>query len=422
MGDRMKRRNYAEDFSRATAEIKEKIEDRRFREASKQTPESFTRERKMGFVDITKFVLNLPRRPLPVELDEYYGKRHISKQAFSKARAHIKWEAFREIARTSSKATLERTKDSGDYRGMRVFAVDGSKLEVPNTTENLIYFGKQGSANACRAQMSALLHISSGIVADAEIAPLKTDERTLASNHIEYLKTFSGGRDLMLYDRGYPSKKLIGTLEDSNMKYLMRVQKSFSKEVDENPSHDFHLILPYRKGSLNVRVVRVVLETGEIENLLTNLCEDEFPTECFKELYFMRWSIESKYHTLKNKLLIEHFSGKTRLSVQQDFYATVCAANLVTLAKNAADEEISIENEAKDLKHTYQANEKLAVKKVRDRLLIILAEDNPTVRSRLFDCLVADIARDRSPIRPGRHFPRPPDSHHRRKLCTKSVF
>jgi len=376
----------------------------------------------MGFVSILKFLLNLPRRPLPVELEDFLGEQSISKQAFSKSRNNIKPEAFREIARTSALAVITGTNGCDDFLGYRVFAVDGSELEIPPTPENIAYFGTHGGATACRARASALLHISTNIIADAEITPLSTDERTLAMRHIEYLKDLSIGRDLLLFDRGYPSKKLIKLLEDANIKYLMRVQKSFSKEVDENPNNDFRFTSYYEKHRLNIRVVRVILDTGEIENLITNLHEEEFKTSCFAELYFLRWGIESKYNTLKNKLLIEHFSGKTRIAIQQDFYATICSANLIALAKGTADEQIAEENAGKSLKYEYQANEKLAIKKVRDKLFRLLSEDDMTVRERLFDALVESISRNRSEIRPGRYAPRPKDCHHRRKHRLKSVL
>jgi len=141
----------------------------------------------------------------------------------------------------------------------------------------------------------------------------------------------------------------------------MRVQRSFNKEIDENPDNDFCFVWNYKKSKLNIRVVRVVLDTGEIETLITNLPEEEFETACFNDLYFMRWSIEGKYNSLKNKLLAEHFSGKTRLAIEQDFYATICTANLITLTKGAADEQICQENARKSLKYEYQANEKLAI-------------------------------------------------------------
>ena len=423
MGVHMKKSKRRRFFLNSFQGSKDLLSNNNFLERAKSSPNCFTRHRKMGFVSIFEFLLHLPRGPLPAELNNFCGdKMKITKQAFSKSRNNIKSEAFREFAHVSSATVMSETKDCGDIRGYRAFSVDGTELEIPPTPENISYFGTHGGPTACRARVSALLNISEGIIADAEITPLSTDERTLANHHIEYLKKYLGQRDLMIFDRGYPSKDLINTLESSHIKYLMRAQKSLAKEIDETPENDFNFIWTYKENHLNIRVVRVVLETGEVENLITNLPKEEFETEHFKELYFMRWGIESKYNTLKNKLLVEHFSGKTRLAIEQDFYATIWVANMLALAKGAADEQIAEENAGKKLKHRYQANEKLAIKKFRDRLIQLMAEDDLKVRESLFDLLVIDIARDRSLIRPGRHFPRPNDSHHRRKHRIKYVL
>jgi hypothetical protein len=42
--------------------------------------------------------------------------------------------------------------------------------------------------------------------------------------------------------------------------------------------------------------------------------------DLFKELYYLRWGIEENYKRLKQWVEIENFSGKSVLSIQQDFY------------------------------------------------------------------------------------------------------
>jgi hypothetical protein len=53
--------------------------------------------------------------------------------------------------------------------------------------------------------------------------------------------------------------------------------------------------------TVQVRAVKVKLSTGETEVLLTSLMDkDKYPNEIFKELYFLRWGIETHYGVLKN--------------------------------------------------------------------------------------------------------------------------
>ncbi|WP_408610393.1 transposase [Beggiatoa alba] len=47
------------------------------------------------------------------------------------------------------------------------------------------------------------------------------------------------------------------------------------------------------------------------------------PTADFKELYRLRWGIETFFGLLKTRLGLENFTGKSAESVYQDFYSTV---------------------------------------------------------------------------------------------------
>ena len=87
--------------------------------------------------------------------------------------------------------------------------------------------------------------------------------------------------------------------------------------------------------SVRLRVLQIHLKDSEnndiIEILLTNIFEDDFTPEEFKELYHLRWGIETKYDDIKNKLEIESFSGTSPLAVRQDFFATMFLNNLASM-------------------------------------------------------------------------------------------
>ena len=63
--------------------------------------------------------------------------------------------------------------------------------------------------------------------------------------------------------------------------------------------------------------------------LVTNLMDEEaFPAQVFKELYYLRWGVEECYKRLKQWVEIENFSGKSALSVKQDYYAKIPSLTL----------------------------------------------------------------------------------------------
>ncbi len=66
----------------------------------------------------------------------------------------------------------------------------------------------------------------------------------------------------------------------------------------------------------------MVLPSGEIEVLATSLMDEQkFQTGGFKELYFLRWGVETFFAKLKGRLSLENFTGKSVESVKQDFFS-----------------------------------------------------------------------------------------------------
>lgn len=77
---------------------------------------------------------------------------------------------------------------------------------------------------------------------------------------------------------------------------------------------------------LTIRMVKVVLGTGEIEILCTSLTDEQrFPIDLFGDLYHRRWSAEEASKMLKSRAELECFSGKTAKVVLQDFHAKIFA-------------------------------------------------------------------------------------------------
>jgi hypothetical protein len=69
----------------------------------------------------------------------------MSQQAFSLARQNIKWEALLELFElTVDEAYRQEIKR---WKGYRLFAIDGSKIALPNDLAMREYFGAMGAGN-----------------------------------------------------------------------------------------------------------------------------------------------------------------------------------------------------------------------------------------------------------------------------------
>ena len=100
---------------------------------------------------------------------------------------------------------LENTNNT--WHGYRVFAIDGTKIQLPTDKKLLVHYGGPGKEkNAPTAQASILYDVLNDIVTDAAIDPMTDDERTLAKAHLETCKVLlPDDKKLIIFDRGYPS-------------------------------------------------------------------------------------------------------------------------------------------------------------------------------------------------------------------------
>jgi hypothetical protein len=388
---------------------KTSIESYTYRWKVKIGSNSFTRERKLGFENMILFMLNMVKKTLTIELDNFFkdvleSKNRVKKQAYSKARQNISYEAFTTLIEDQIR-TIYTATDLKTYRGYRVTAVDGSTTEIENTSELRENFGfaKNATVQLARARVSGLFDIENGIIIDALIDRYDTSERAFALRHIEKLKEYGLQNDLILFDRGYPSKELIAALINDNINFVMRVSKSFLKEVNGVKSNDEIVSFKYKDKRYRMRVVKFMLDSGEEEILVTTLLDKTLSIEDFKELYFKRWGIEVKYDELKHRLQVENFTGKTPISIKQDFYATIFLANMVTLAKMQSDDEIQEKNDEKELKYNYQTNVNILVGKLKDKFILMIIQESDRKRNRMYKEIINEIVQNTVPIRPDRH-------------------
>jgi hypothetical protein len=291
-----------------------------------------------------------------------------------------------------------------------VHATDGSKLSLPDDKPLRDYFGTSGAGNKSpTAQGSLLYDILNDHVVDARIEPMATDERTLAWMHIkqlEGLESFEEWRELILFDRGYPSYELIKGLMEKKIHYVMRVREKFSREIDGLPCGDRLIELTHGEERMPVRVIKFRLKSGEIETLITDIRDGHYEVKTFKALYFKRWPIETKYAEIKNKLEIENFSGRLVDNIRQDFYAAMVLTNLAGDFYVEAQEEVEKGQKGKGNKYRYQVNVNHEIGVLKDRLIETLLEDDDKKRGEKFDEIIKLLEKRLIPIRPNRSLPR----------------
>lgn len=370
---------------------------------------AFTRKRGMQFREAVSFLLDMRKTSLQTRLNEYYKKEKggdpISEQAFSKLRMKFDHTPFETMVRVVVKKEYSGGYELPTWHGYHVFGVDGSFLQLPRVEALRAEFGVMGRGGRCPcAGISVLYDVLHGWAIDPIIGRADRDERAECEKHIEFLRVelpHIAQSSIVTLDMGYPSLGLLGKLQRSGVKYAARCNSRFLSEINNAPMGDSVAVL---KNGQSVRVVKFLLPSGELETLATNLFD--LPKSLFPELYALRWGVETAYFCLKQELCIEKFSGKSPNSIRQDFWASMVLLNAVAVFQHEADAVVEQRQAGKSLKHSYHARTSGLIVTLRDEFVFAVLSGDPGFSSLEMNRIIRTMAREVSPVRPDRSFPR----------------
>lgn len=348
---------------RILKKVSELIHSSAFCERHRVRPNDFTRHKKLGFTDIITLTLGIIVKSLLLTLDDYLELMapdldYYSKQAFSQSRAKIHPSAYKELFALSAEEVINADAIKA-HRGYRFFAIDGTDLMLPQSEAIRAKFKPVSGSHLPHARASFFYDVISNFLLDACFDSIEVDERTMAFSHLKAVNSQLGDKDVILADRGYPSKELIAYCVYNDLNFLMRLQKSFSPVIDASVETDFVWQMLFKDEIIPVRVVKSFRVDGSSTILISNLPCDVFSAVELLELYTMRWPIETRFDALKNKLEAEKFSGKTPESLEQDFYARLFLMNLEAAVKLETDDIINGKAHEKNYKHPRKTNENI---------------------------------------------------------------
>jgi len=169
---------------------------------------------------------------------------------------------------------------------------------------------------------------------------------------------------------------------------------------------------------LQVRLLRIVLDSGEIKVLATSVVDSAaYPHALFKDLYHQRWPVEEDYKVLKLRAEVENWSGKSTLAVQQDFYAKIFTTNLTVILTQPAQTQVTHQSQTK--RYAYRVNFAYALSIMKDTVVHLLRQSSI---SDLLTALWQAMMHTTEPVRPGRKAPRRKGQRRKRfSMCYKSA-
>jgi hypothetical protein len=188
---------------------------------------------------------------------------------------------------------------------------------------------------------------------------MDASEPQLLLNHLS--KVSKG--DILLLDRGYPSKYLFSLLMSKGIHFVSRMASNWLpvKDFKESNQQDIELMLEVPEGDLikykalyssmkrtfRCRLVKVTDEYGQQQILCTSLFEkNKYTLADLADMYQMRWGIEESYKLFKARVQVEAFSGKTAHAVKQDIYAKIMMMSLCAALAFPIEEKVIKEYKA----------------------------------------------------------------------------
>lgn len=397
----------------------------------------FSRNRKIPYEKMILSLLTLEGNSLTNELLRQFGcgLNTATAAAFVQQRKKILPEAFESLFHDF----ISETSSDDTYKGYQLLAVDGSDIQIAtNLTDKDSLFQAENERKPYNLlHLNALYNIKTHTYQDAVVFKPKVAGENKALIEMVDRATLSG-KVIVIADRGYEAYNNMAHIQEKGWKYLIRI-KDFNKyssgilhglklpnadEFDEsidlklsrkqtnemkelykdrnnyrriahNKPFDY---LPSKSKksdetimyALPFRIVRFPITDDSYEVVVTNLDRNEFPADVLRQLYGMRWGIETSFRDLKYTVGLLHFHSKKVEYILQEIFARLIMYNFSELITS------HVVIEKKDRKYAYKVNFSVAVHICRE---FLFGKDIPPD-------IEALIARYITPIRPGRSRPR----------------
>lgn len=391
---------------------------------------SFTRNRKISMKNVITGVIGMGSGSLSNELIDFFkpSSDMPTKSAFVQQRNKIKPDAFKAVF---DEFTMKLIKKSSDE--LPILAIDGTDLQIATDPADLdtYYPGTENQKGYNLLHLNALYDINKHLYIDAVIQKNRKNmnEHKALQEMVDHSSLF---RAIVIADRGYESYNNMAHIQEKGWYFLIRIkdgkgsikdnldlpkQASFDIDINLNltrkqsnetkklfkdknhyrflPTNVNFDYLPAKSTykapatfyNLHFRVVRFPISEDTYETVLTNLDTKAYPATKIKQLYGLRWGIETAFRDLKYTIGMLNFHSKKVMCIQQEIYAHLIMYNFSEMITS------HIVIKKKKRKYIYKAN--FAVATHMCRLFYRYKTTSPDLETIISNNLV--------PIRPDRH-------------------
>ena len=342
--------------------------------------------------------------------------------AYCQARARLELSTLENL-RSHLAQAAQSALPQGQDLPPRTWLLDGTCLLLPDTPENQAAYPQPSSQRpGCgfpQLRLVGLFDLSSGVLAQRRFGTYRTSETSLAR---QLWSTLSAG-DLVVGDRLLGDYPTLATLQVLQLYGLFRLHAHRAADFRKGRKlgHRDRLVTWLKARNrpagwtqaewaqmppaLTVRLLRLEIRDPKVRlrqlTLVTTLLDPKrWPKELLGQWFCRRWRVEMSFDDLKTTLQMDMLSCRTPEMIAREVEMHLVAYNLIRLIMVEASQTCHVPLERLSFKGSLDAMDEFA------QCLAKIPLRHVHRRQATYAKMLAVIAEDRVPERPGRREPR----------------
>ena len=353
----------------------------------KKPKTDFTRNRKINFKKFIGITMNSGGGTMSKELLDYFDfdVNTPSVSAYTQQRSKVLPEAFEFLFNSF---TQENMSSTNNYNGYRLIACDGSNLTIatnPNDAQTA-YKSNQFGTITNHLHLNAFYDVLNRIYLDAVLQTASEYQEYRAC--INMMERSSLNQAILIADRGYENYNVMAHAINKGWKFVIRIKDKNSngiasglnlpktdifdidvsmtftrqqtkmtkmagyKFMPTNQTFDYLPLKSKDTYTMSFRITRFSIADDSYEMLVTNLDRSEFSTNDLKEIYHLRWGIETSFRELKYSIGLTSFHARKAEYIKQEVFARLLLYNYCELITTHVVQQMQTKDKTKQVNFT----------------------------------------------------------------------
>jgi hypothetical protein len=345
----------------------------------------FTRNRKLSFSSTLAYILGLKGESLQDEIlsfVDYNADKLMTSSAVIQARSKFKLKLFKDLFENSKFQQYHHE----TYKGYRIFAHDGSDINLPIDDSDSETFIDQKYYPHNILHLNAFYDVQNKRFEAIELQGTNVaNERGSLCDMVKSLPLPE--KSIITSDRGYEGYNVCAHILEAGQDFVIRIRDFGNRlgstlplpEADEYdevvsfqltrgqtnaikkdpnfvfvPATSTFDYLPQKYNGetypMTLRFARFKISEDTYELLITSLEREKFSTQDLKNIYHLRWGIETAFRELKYALELVDLHSRKKELILQELYAKVIMYNF------AMQIAMEVHLEKNECQYDYQIN------------------------------------------------------------------